>query len=651
MPTITERLAGRLQEAVESRTNTKMVSEERFDLLEATAKDHRALRKELDLLGWAVQDYISGQPQEVNAPSRRKFAQQARTVWANDPLIGGTITLRNNYVFGRGVPAPRAKDPEVQKVIDEAWNDEDNQAVLTSLAAQLALGVDLELTSNLFFLIFDDGDDGKVKLGLLDHDTVEDVVRDPENRLRVLYYVAKERKREWDYKTDSPKFDPQQSKTVYYAHWRNQSEDEKTKPPSQKLGHGRVYHVSINRTSEQVFGTPSLRRTIRWASALNDYLGARVDVMNAAAAFLMKRKVKGTPTQVANLAAKAISRNSPLSATNEGEQQLPPRAGAILTENEAVDHIGFNLNTGASNAMQDVQMLRSQLSVATGFPQHYLGDSTATSLGTATALEGPVLKGVEAVQEIFEQVFRWFLERAIERAVEVGRLSKTVAGESNDELTIGSQRQTGEFGPQSTSDLQAADGEDSRGEMEAETERDLTFELSMPNPLRRSMTDLIGAVSNVAKTFDPNATNIELSRALLAIALGEGLEVQEPGQMVEAIFPEGYVDPAVQQTQQRSEAQFNHDEGPDPDNPYGAPMNGQFPDGQGGVAQEALYRRGREDQLSESEMAELARSDTESRIAEFDHDFLYAVEGPAMELLSELTATDPAKQNGQPETA
>jgi hypothetical protein len=66
----------------------------------------------------------------------------------------------------------------------------DNQLIITSCQAQLALLTDLP-QSNLFLLVFENGEDGRMNLGLLGRDMVETVVRDPDNWLRVLYYVAR----------------------------------------------------------------------------------------------------------------------------------------------------------------------------------------------------------------------------------------------------------------------------------------------------------------------------------------------------------------------------------------------------------------------------------------------------------------------------
>jgi hypothetical protein len=610
----------RVLEEVADRTGMATVPQEQLELLEAVQRDYRALSREMDLLGWSVHDMIAGQQsQESTIQSRRQWALKSRKIWRDDVQAGAAVDLMNDFCFGRGVPKPRAKDPEVQKVLDEAWDDPDNQLILTSYVSQVKRGTDLILQSNLFFLMFE-GEDGKVKLGLLNHDEVENYVADPDFRQRVLYYVVRKRKREeWDFVNDQPKIDftPQmQQRVEYYEEWRNVKQAEAEgkdipRPPAAKMGDGKVYHVAINVTGEEVFGEPTMRRLIKWFSAYNDYLAARVDMMQAAAAFIMKRKVKGSPNQVARLASKAISRGSELagvSGTGDSPPQVPPRAGSILTENENVSHENMNLNTNAGNAQTDAQMIRASISAGIRFPQSYLGDATNSNLATATSLELPVLKLVESRQEVFEGVFRWFLDRVIEEAVDSGRISKTKARdeENSDDQSLGAVDDTGSFGPpamapEPTEDLQQS--YEDQGDDEEEIERDLSYEFSMPNPLKRQMTDLATVINGAAQTFDPNGTNIELSRYLLTTLLGEGLEVQDPAEVVKKIFPPGYQDPALQATggfgpqpgfePQRAQPQlpgFGPQPGqPDPNNPYSAPgMSQNYQANQGQIQQAAI---------------------------------------------------------------
>lgn len=591
----------RLQEAVEQRTGLRVEQRERVTHLEEAALEGRALRRELDLLGWNVLDYLSGQEQEVRFDQRIKMAKQARMVWATDPQAGAAVDLSNDFVLGRGLPRPKARDEKVQEAIDDAWDDPDNRLVLTSYEAQTALNTDLELQCNIFPLMFDEGEDGKIKLGLLDHDTVESAVRDPDNRLRILYYMAKRERRGWDFDNDRPSAKPTdvlgddgKRKVLYYDHWANveqAKEDEAREepvpePPPQKRADGKVKHVALNRTSEMAFGVPTMRRTMRWFTAYNDFMKARVDMAQAAAAFIMKRDIKGTPQQLASLAARSLSRRGAEFA--QENVATGPANASILNENEELKHETFNLNSGASNAQIDGQMIRAQTSAATRWPQSYYGDAASSNLATATSLELPVLKHVEARQEIWESMVRWFVDRVIERAVEVGKLDRySDEDESNTELGgqaayNGNGQQTGDLGGPA-GPLWSQQAHEDAADDERRTERDLTYEFSMPNPLQRALADIVNAVATVARTFDPNNTNTELSRSLLALVFTE-LGIEDPVKAVDRILPEGYVDPmiaAAQQAQQPPE--------PPPDQfgpPGGSPFGGQQPPGFQGADQQ-----------------------------------------------------------------
>ena len=573
-----ERTKEYLREAAEDKIGMTVLAKERLEVLEAVEMDYRNQSRQLDLIGWHVLDYMSGSPHEVKPRKRREAAQQARLAWMYDPMAGRATDLMNDFVFGRGVPPPRARNENVQKVLDSAWKDPDNVAVLTGFMAQVKLGTDLSLQSNLFILIFDDGEDGKVKLGLLDHDTVFDAVRDPENRLRVLYYVAHHTETEWDYDNDCLKIpDVKQDLTKqvrYYAHWKNlkDAEDDAEaglrppvkKPPAEKIGDGRVYHIAVNSTTEMVFGVPMMQRTLRWFSAYNDLMSARVDMAKAAAELIMKRKVKGSPAALARMATQALSRGGEI-ATTPDPTRVGARPASTVTENENVTHEAFKLDSGAGNAKEDATMIRSQVSAGTGLPQHYLGDQGNANLATATAMDLPVTKMVEGRQELFEQLFRAFCDLVIYRAVEKGQLEGDLPGEEDAEVTTLSSigeaaivpskipmmpvaRQIAQGGHDNGNGNGNGNGSgngNGKGKGRGKKKVDLSYEFKMPNPLRRLMQDLVAAIQTIAKTFDPNGTNVELSRTLLAIALGEAMEMQDPADAVDRIFPPGYVDPLV----------------------------------------------------------------------------------------------------------
>lgn len=623
--------AGRALALAESRLGVAVVDRTRYSLLEEVAVDYHTQERMLDLMGWNILDNYSGREQEVKYESRKTMARKSRIAWINDPMVGGAVSLMNDFALGRGVPKPRCNDPKVQEWVDEAWDDPDNQRVLTGFLAQIAVNTDISLQSNMLFLLFDDGDDGRVKLSTLNYDTVEEIVTDPENRHRALWYVAKERKVEWDFKEHKWKSDitglNEKAIRRYYEHWHNveDAEDEDrddplVKPDEGDMGKGKVYHVAINKTTEMQFGVPEWQRVLKWATAYNDFMKSRVDMVKAAAAFAMKRKVTGTPNQVRKLAAQTITGRGPLAAFPVSIDDppvglgLPPyHAGATITENESVTHESLKLDSGAANAQLDAANLRSQFSAATRWPQHYLGAGDGPGLATATAMELPVLKMVETRQEVLEGIYRWFIDRVIERAVETGKIPKNADPQPDEQEPLSLQQALVEHANQgdvrivSINRVPALSGrkrvllhtrkrgmEDSyqvlmeshedKSDDERETERDLGYTFGLPSPLRRMMADLISGIANIARTFDPNNTNLALSKHLLYVALGEGLEIENAMDMVEEIFPPGYEDPAIAAAQAQAgggdQPNFfgpgggtgadgqQHGDG----NPYGAPM-------------------------------------------------------------------------------
>jgi hypothetical protein len=148
-------------------------------------------------------------------------------------------------------------------------------------------------------------------------------------------------------------------------------------------------------------------------------------------------------------------------------------------------------------------MIRAAISAGVRWPQSYLGDPSNSNLATATSLELPVLKAVENRQEIFEAMFRWAIDLAIEKAVDSGRLDKYAdEAPQEDPNDLGGPDDTGAYGPDAYTDAEESvslDEYDGEQADEERTERDLSYELSMPSPLKRMMTDLIGGREHRAR--------------------------------------------------------------------------------------------------------------------------------------------------------
>lgn len=146
---------------------------------------------------------------------------------------------------------------------------------------------------------------------------MKQAVRDPEARLRILYYFTKSYNREWDVQKHTYVVSKERTKLRYYEEFRNLQDAEQDKEngvrkedlpaiPPDMLGRGRVLHIAVNRTMEQAFGVPEIVRTIRWLTAYNDLMRARVDMAKAAASIIMRRKLKGGGAAMQQHASQAL---------------------------------------------------------------------------------------------------------------------------------------------------------------------------------------------------------------------------------------------------------------------------------------------------------------------------------------------------------
>lgn len=490
-----------------------------------------------------------GRPQELMALQRRILAEQSRTALTHDPLAGAEAGLRANFAFGKGIPMPQAKDPDVQKIIERAWDDPVNQEKLTSYEAQRYRSNQMITDAQLMPVAYTDN--GRVRLGFLDPDLVVNVVTDPEDDELPLWYATRKRQLNWSFTTHTymaPQSEMQggQIKVWYFEHWRNVEDQRRAAakydgvnpPPEPNAGDkapGRVGHFRINRIGRTQFGVPPWARTLRFYSAMNQFTEARVVMAQAQASIIAKRTRRTGPKDVMKAAGQVINTAGQLAAarfgggvkpTGAGTEpqagQAPIPAGSWWMENESDTLQAVNLNSGAAQALSDVQIIRAPIAGASQFGQHYLGDASHINLATASTLELPTLAEITSWQQTFMGLLGWFVDIAIEEAIKAGELGGMIA-----------ESDTGD-----TRSLQELHLAEDAEEMEARLGKDLSYGVEMPFPGRRQIPEVAGLVVNVANSFDPEGTNVPLRRKLLDFLFRHGMQTPNPNDDVDAILPE-----------------------------------------------------------------------------------------------------------------
>lgn len=607
----------RLIETVEARTGREIVPAGQTQLLESISSDNRVINKTLEFIGFTLMSMqsvpqLGRMPSDVAPVVRVASAALGQRAWVEDPMAGQYVDLYVSFVFGRGVPKARAHDDDVQDVLDECWDDAANKRILTSFDKLVEKGVDLCIQCNVFFRVFDDGQDGMARLSLLTFEDVLDVVRHPLDKYRVLYYKVRERPVNYDYSKHAyvaPLGDAGKPRIVYIEADGAYDDDNPVMvaqddaaggraalaPPANLLRPGRVIHLAVNKTSDMAFGVPRMRRLLRWWTAYNEVLEGHVNRMKAMASIYMKFTAQGaTDKDLDRLGRMAIGGRPSALGQSQAVGALPvvpgPQVmGGVLGQNEGANFEPFKIDSGASDLADSVPQLRAQASGI--FPPTYYGQDSGALAG-AQSVELPVLKFIERDQEAWASVFHRLGQARIDAAIAVGDLDEW------RDPTPGELAQI---------DAAAAAGEPEPFDLEGgRIRRDLTFEVNMPSPLKRAMGDLVTAAVATAVAVDPNGANAELSRWLFGFILAEAFDVEDPQRVVDMVLPRhvaqalaagGTIDPATGLPRPPAPDGTQTVTGPDGqqhpvDNPGGAPVSAPNPEDR--KVQEAAPQRRRD---------------------------------------------------------
>lgn len=538
----------RLVKLAEERTGVAVRSTSTVQRQALREREYEAIVNEAEELAYASMDYLGGRPTELRREQRRRLAQRSRIALLEDPLAAAEAQLLGDFAFGKGVNEPVARDPAVQRIIREAWTDSNNFEKLTGYRALRRLSNELLTTGELFHTAHIAG--GRIRVGRLDSDLVTNIVPDPDDRARPLWFVTRVRRYHWNFQTDQPEFEFNMANGMeevkYWRHWRNVDDAERDRelglsedeeplqmPPPEKRARGLVFHVAINQTGEQLRGNPPWARSLRFMTAMNVLTEAHVTMAQAASSFIARRSMRGTPRQIRQAAASILSSVGELGTTRRGTGRPEPTTqpftapgtpgpappGSWWNESESSTLEPLNLSSGAGQMAQTAQIVRAPLSASSGFGQHYLGDMSNASLAGASTLELPATMRIGAWQESHEEALRWFTDLAIEAAVHAGLLGGMDGFDSG-----------------SLTEMRLSESQD-REAIEERTGHDLSYEFTMPFPGRRQLTDVASVVTEMAAAYDPQGMNVPLRRLLLKLLLDQ-CSIDDVTRAVQECVPE-----------------------------------------------------------------------------------------------------------------
>lgn len=401
-------------------------------LLTALREDIHALIEHSSL---APTGYVrlggEGEYRDVDEFDRADAIEASYYYWQRDPLAGNAVRLIRDYTFGRGVSF-KAKDPRVQKIVKDFLTDPDNQ-LIASAAGQWELSERIQLAGELFPIFFVNRFTGHVKVSNVEPEEIQQIITDPNNKRKELFYerIWVKRSFNWESKSLSggrtvkdylPNFNLAAPKNA------GRFEAAFKRIEHATVGDGATFiclhHIKINSHSQR--GNPLLLRVLPWIKAYKGFMEDRATLTLALATWAFKQKIKGSRSAVARLANQWGTYDAVSRLGGAGGKER--REGAqTLIENESVNLEQLNTNSNAANAYQDGRMLRQQVGAGVGITEQNLtSDPSVSNLASATQMEGPMQKMFESWQQLFHDEFGYILQFVVQMAITYGDLDPNV---------------------------------------------------------------------------------------------------------------------------------------------------------------------------------------------------------------------------------
>lgn len=373
---------------------------ERIDELELALENKDWVR-----LGWHSD-------QEFSQAGLRTISKLARILFLKNPLIGRGVRLHAFYVFGRGVNV-NAKDDTINAVIQAFLDDEENQRELTGSIARKQKDIDLRLDGNLFFILFTHPVTGKVRIGTIDFNEIDDIICDPNNKNKVWFYKRTWSYDNWDLSTGT--YTPTTT-TRYYRDFRYYTGVGVTRIGDFDVDPNPIYHIKVGGFSNWKFGVSEVYSALDWAKAYKNFLTDFATVVRALASFAWDVKVKGGSRGVTAAKDKLGTTFASGSSAESTERNPPPVKGSTWI----ADDVPLNpIKTANSTTPADQgRPIRHMVAASLDLPDPMLsGDPQQGALATAKTLDRPTELGFMNRQELWREIYETIIKYVMFQSV------------------------------------------------------------------------------------------------------------------------------------------------------------------------------------------------------------------------------------------
>lgn len=307
-------------------------------------------------------------------------------LYDSNPLAHRIIEMTKDFITGDGFTF-KAEDPEVQKILENHWNDPVNNWDLK----QDQRAFELCLFGEQFYPVFVNPWNGHVKLGYIEPTRIYKVVLDKQNPEIMKEVILKANRAgiQKRYKVVNP----------------NNAKG------SENFGlfEGDIFVFNINKVTNATRGRSDLLALADWIDGYDQFLFARLE-----RASLLNNYIWDVLLEDANedVIKKFL------------ENQSMPKPGSIRAHNQKVTWNAVAPKFESSDASKEANLFKMQILGGAGFPNLWFGEGGETIRAGAAEMSLPTLKHLQNRQKYFKYLIKSILQFQIDQAIIAKKISR-----------------------------------------------------------------------------------------------------------------------------------------------------------------------------------------------------------------------------------
>ncbi len=320
--------------------------------------------------------------------TQKRMQDIAFYLFDSNPMAKRIIEIMRDFVVGDGFTYT-AEDKNVLEVIEDFWNDPDNNLDDEIDVDVLELGIFGELAIPTWV----NSANGAVKLGYIDPVTILKVIKEKNN--------------------------PKINKTLIWKPIRSTEEqkldiiniDKNIRSKTNGYRIGNCFFFTINKITGATRGRSDLLSLADWLDGHDQFLFARLE-----RAFLLN-------TFIWDITCEGMNEEEIIEFV---KGLTMPKSGSIRAHNEKITWKSETPKLEASDASDEARLFKNQILGGAGYPEHWFAEGSKTTRATALEMGLPTLKKLKSRQRKVKSILKQILDFVIDQAIIYKRLDKDV---------------------------------------------------------------------------------------------------------------------------------------------------------------------------------------------------------------------------------